>query len=748
LAFESTVKSGAIAAALAFAAFVVAKGIPTLRHDWNWPIDRLAIPSFFNESIGGWLPVGFGIANAHPTTYLIALPLVAVMWVAGPLTALAALAFATGYCCMRAAANVASQWGNAAPAAIGAGIFALFNPWVYNEVVAGHLVMVLAYGGLIGLLAEMMRGQEASPVRLALWLVLIEAQLQFFIVGAGALILFALATKKWLPLVAGAIVALPSMVGIFAERGALLQTPYSVQWQANQSLSPTALLSLGGYFPGYADRLGLAAQVAVWALCALALAGVVTARRMRAVRWVAAAAGLVYLGALGVHGPLDAAYEWTVRSIPESGVFRELYDFGGVFAALLIALASALTARTKVLGYVALIAGAVLPITWLIHPPSDLWVAAQSYPHPTIAARPFSRVALLPAFQPLQLRTGAGDGADPDAIAYPGHVEALNDYLPAYPVDVALARYESNGDADALRALGVSRIVARPWLVSRSNGEIGLAASSLGARRLSSAAHGGGDLAGAAPLIAACDSARIVASVDRFGPCDMFFGDVPGYAVVTPLQGPSDSIDPTASWIDARLAFARVPALAQGIGGVLTASTLSNPVTPGAWLLAYVRGRLTGSDGHALAASPGSFTWISIPPNVDSVSCVGLCELVAESRFFPAIPLHQRIARIRALPFDQLAPWLYRVHGIGGAAQVVQFNERYDSGWIALRAWHVLPHVRLALAANGWILTARSSRDVLLVQITAFLQQIAELAGVVCVFLLLKALVRDPTKRA
>lgn len=104
-------KNGAIAAALAFAAFVVAKGTPTLRHDWNWPIDRLAIPSFFNESIGGWLPVGFGVANAHPTTYLIALPLVGLMWIAGPLLALAAFAFVTGYCCMRAAADVASQWG-------------------------------------------------------------------------------------------------------------------------------------------------------------------------------------------------------------------------------------------------------------------------------------------------------------------------------------------------------------------------------------------------------------------------------------------------------------------------------------------------------------------------------------------------------------------------------------------------------------------------------------------------------------
>jgi hypothetical protein len=742
------VKNGAIAAALTFAAFVVAKGTPTLRHDWNWPIDRLAIPSFFNESIGGWLPVGFGLANAHPTTYLIALPLVGLMWIAGPLIALAAFAFVTGYCCMRAAADVASQWGNAAPAAIGAGLFALFNPWVYNEVVAGHLVMVLAYGGLIGLLAEMTRGRGASPVRLALWLALIEAQLQFFIVAAGALVVFALVTKKWLAPVAGVLVALPSIVGLFAERGALVQTPYSVQWQANQSLSPIALLSLGGYFPGYADRLGLAAQVAIWTLCAFALAGVVAARRLRAVRWAAAAAGLVYLCALGVHGPLDAAYEWTVRSIPESGVFRELYDFGGVFAALLIALATALTARAKALGYVAFIAGAVLPVAWLIHPPSDLWVAAQSYPHPAIAAPPFSRVALLPAFQPLQLRTGAGDGADPDAIAYPGEVAALNDYLPAYPVDMALARYARDGDADALRALGVSRIVARPWLVSRSNGEIGLAASSLGVPRPSSATQSSQNLAGAAPLISACERARIVALVDRLDPCDMFFGDAPGYPAVTPLHGPSDSIDPSASWIDARLAFARAPALAQGIGGVLTQSTLANPVTPGAWLLSYVRGRLTGSDGQTLAASRGSFTWISIPPNVDSVSCQGLCELVAESRFFPAIPLRQSVARTRALPFEQLAPWLYRVHGAAGSARLVRLNERYDPGWMALRAWHVLPHVRLALAANGWILTDRSSGDVLLVQITAFVQQIAELVGVLCVLSLLKALVGKPTKRA
>ena len=244
-----------------------------------------------------------------------------------------------GYVCTtRAAANVAARLGSAAPAAIGAGMLALFNPWVYNEVVAGHLVMVLSLRRphrFAGRNAARPRG-IAGPLGIVAGFNT-EAQLQFFIVATAASIAFALVIKKWLPIAAAAIAALPTAVGLIADRGALLQTPYSVQWQANQSLSPVALLSLGGYFPGYADRLGLAAQVAIWTLCALALAGILAGRRRRAVRWAAAAAGLVYLCALGVHGPLDAAYEWTVRSVPESGVFRELYDFGGVFAALLIA---------------------------------------------------------------------------------------------------------------------------------------------------------------------------------------------------------------------------------------------------------------------------------------------------------------------------------------------------------------------------------------------------------------------------
>lgn len=725
---------------------MTARGIPTLRHDWNWPIDRLAVPSFFSDSVNGWLSVGFGLANPHPTTYLIAIPLAAIMWLFGPLVALGLMGFVTGYCCARAALAVAARWGNHPAASCGIALFVIFNPWVYNQVVAGHLVMVLAYGGFLGLLAEMARGGGASPIRLALWVVLIEAQLQFFIVALAALIVFAIVTKKWLPVVTGILVALPSIVGLIAERGVLLQTPYSAEWQANQSILPLPLLSLGGYFAGYADRLGLAAQIAVWAIVAFALAGVVVGWRRRSVTWAAAAAAALYLVTLGVHGPLGAAYVWIVRYVPESGVFRELYDLAGLFAALLALLAAAATPRARAFGYLALAAGIVLPTTWLMRPPSDLWIPSGAYPHPSVAAPAFSRVALLPAFQPLMLRAGGGDGADPDSFVYPDHVAALNEYLPSYPVDMALALYEQTGNAGVLRGLGVGEIVSRPWLVSRSNGTVGLAASSL-ALPIRSAVRSSHAIVGWAPLIAQCDRMRIVAAVQQPDTCDVFFGDAPGYGTVSAIAPPGDSIDPHFGWIDARLAFARDPSIAQGIGGTLTQSSVPHPVRPGSWLLANVRGRLNGADGRMLAADTGTYVWISIPPTIASVVCRGLCELAAQTQGFPAIPLGQTKGSARAVSFHELTPWLYRLHGIGSAS-LLRFNERYDPGWFAIGAWHALPHVRVGVSVNGWLLAPRWPTDVVLLQVTALLQLVAELVGAACVVLLLKALVREPTKRA
>lgn len=733
-----------VAAALLFAAFIAAKGIPTLRHDWDWPIGRDGVPSFLSETFDGWLPLGFGTPNPHPTTYLIGVPLAVTMWLAGPFAALVLLAAATGYACARCAASVMERWAGSAPAAIGIGLFAAFNPWVYNEVVAGHLVMVLAYAGTIGMFAEMLRGNDASPVRLALWIALVEAQLQLFIVAMVALAIFATATRKWLPLVAGAIVALPSIVGVVAERGALLKIPYGLEWQANQSVAPLALLGLGGYFTGYSDRLGVVANAAVWLMFALAVLGLALTWRRRAAQFAVAAAIVVYAVALGVHGPLAAPYAWAVRNVPETGVFRELYDLAGCLAALSLVLVGAAVARLPRVAWAVLAAGLALPLTWLARPPSDLWVSSAAYPHPEIVGRPFARVALTPAFQPLQLRTGPGDGADPDVHSYPGPVSALNQYYPSYPVDMALARYERFGNADALRALGVAEIVDRPWLISRSQGAIGLAAVSLEPHE-DHTALARRDVANATPLISECENASVV-SLSAVGSCSIFFGDAPGYAPVSPIAAPADSIDQRAAWIDARLAFARAPELAQGIGGALTESKLPHAVDPGSWLLVYARGRLNAWDGRTLVTSNGAFTWLRVPQDVTKVACDGLCELVAESATLPSVPRVAPPARALALGFTRFAPWIFAVNGPleGG---LVRLDERYDPGWVAFAPSRILRHVRVDDSVNGWFVERPTPRIVLL-QLPALLQLIAEVLGMLCVLYFVKALTREPTKRA
>jgi hypothetical protein len=451
------------------------------------------------------------------------------------------------------------------------------------------------------------------------------------------------------------------------------------------------------------------------------------------------------MAALGVYGPLAAPYAWIVRNVPESGVFRELYDLAGCFAAVVILLASIAVARVWPLGYLALAAGIALPITWVLRPPSDLWIGAGAYPHPDVRAPAFARVAFSPAFQPLALRNGTGGGADPNVHLYPGPVAPLNQYFPSYPVDMALARYEQSGDTEDLRALGVAEIVNRPWLVSVTRGEIGLAARSLrvGAPRASPQAIR--YLDGATPLVSQCDVSRVVTLSERLDACDLFFGDVPGYASLRTIVAPSDSIDPRIAWIDARLVFAKVPDLAQAFGGAMTQSRLPYRIDSPTWLLAYVRGKLTTADGRALLASNGAFTWLPIPVSVGSVVCEGLCALIAQTPTLPNQPATPP-ARVRAVTFARFAPWLYVVSIANESGQLLRLDERYDPAWTAIASLHVLPHVRVDASVNGWFVSSGASR-VILLQVTSLLQLIAEALGVLYALYLLKALVHKPTKR-
>jgi hypothetical protein len=308
---------------------------------------------------------------------------------------------------------------------------------------------------------------------------------------------------------------------------------------------------------------------------------------------------------------------------------------------------------------------------------------------------------------------------------------------------MALARYEQSGDDAALRVLGVTEVIPRPWLVSKSQVGIGLAGASLApptARAPLETAH---HVSGVTPLLSQCAAVRIVDVGAPLGACDVFFGDMPGYGTIRAITPPSDSIDARTAWIDARLTFSEVPALAQALGGTLTQSPVLWRVEPNSWLLAYVRGALLAADGSTLAKRSGSFAWTYVPPQIEAVRCAGLCELVAQAKSAPNIPAPRSPPAPRALPFRYVTPWLYLVDA--GAAGLLRFNERYDSAWAAFAAGTAPRHVRVDMSVNGWLLT--SSGRVVLVQVTAVAQLLAEIVGVVFVLALLKALANRPTKR-
>ncbi len=731
----------AFAAGFSFAGLVVARGIPTLRHDWNWPIDRTGVASFVESSASGWVSSGFGFPNAHPTSYLAVLPLGVTIWIVGPIVALALFTFITGYACARNATKLCGRWNAPDPAIVGIGLFAVFNPWVYNEVVAGHLTMVLAYAGFIGLVCELLSGVEASSVWLAIWFAIVSLQLQFVLIAALLLVAFGLASKKWLPLASGLIFTFPTIVGVIAERGTLAATPYTSTWQINQSVWPLRLLGLGGYFTGYSDRLALGGAVATWMFFALTVIGIVSvARRTPAILWVPIGAAILFILICGAHGPLATPYLWLVRNVPESGVFRELYDLAGPMTALLMVTACAAMATRKELAYAGACAGVIALGAWLFQPPNAVWIPAASYPHPALNAPPNSRVALLPAFQPLALIRVGGSGADPDAYVRSDGVDPLNEYFATYPVDMALARYVQRGDMSALRGLGVAEIVPRPWLVSLSNGSIGLAARVVAAaapmHRFGATPTYVGD---PAPLVSACALPHVIALPDQPGACNLFFGDVASQNGVHPLRPGSDSLDPRDGWIDARLTFAELPAFAQALGGTFTTSRLPYRIAAGSTVLTNIDGRLLDQNGKTLLAAREEFQWLKLPADTTSVACDGFCELVATAQRVPRVTPYLTAPRSRPLTFWRLAPWLYVAWSGTPPAQVVRLNERYDAGWIAIASWRILRHVRLDMSANGWFDSISTPSMFFIVESTAVVQAIAELIAIAYLVWLLKA---------
>lgn len=627
-------------------------------------------------------------------------------------------------------------------------VFALFNPWVYNETVAGHLYMLLAYGVSFSILAELLR-PIASSRRLALLLVLLLPQLQFFLIAMVTLTIHAFLRRTYLPSLSGFIIALPIWIGLVFDRSSLLHTPYTLSWEASQSVPPISAPVLMGYFANYAAHLSFFQIGAVWAFVACAFIGAMAARQRGLSILSICAVALFMVTAMGTRGALSSSYAGVVLHFPESGLFRELYDLLAFVAIGYCVLIACMPSSTwfRYVSQAALLACIIMATGWITFPPSSYWVRAGGLPHVQVVTAHDTRFALYPAYQPMQFH-GSGSGADPDEYSRPGNTSPINEYLAQYPVDVALSSFALQGDANPLAALSTSLIVQRPWL----NMDLRSLNSQFNGRPPTrSTKEFAYHYLNALPEVALQEYPEVGSLVNILGAGNVHFADArdvdKSFAParwrvlpnLLPIQATNEFIDERSGWADVRFDFAAHPNLGQGLGGAVTTSYSARlRVRGGMATLVNVDGELRSESNHLVSRTTQGYKWVQVPRDVKALQCAGRCVVAGQAAIERVPPLNPRRRHYETVSFTTLNPWLVRVEIPRNALPVLRYNVAYDPNWAALAPGKTTAHLRLDATVNAWILpNSPTPYAIYLVHRVAFAQAAAEIIGALCVTIII-----------
>jgi hypothetical protein len=719
-----------IVTGLAFAAFLAGTGVPALRHDWVWVTGN----GFFSNtwsSLSGWTSIGIGSPRPYPSDYLLAVTNVALVAVLGTYGAFIANAFAIGAVCAAGGIAIARRFTDARAAWIAAAAFGTFNPWVYNKVVAGHIGMVLAYGATMLLLAQLSQ-ERPSAFLTGLFLLLTMQQLQFFFPLLAVVAIWTLIRRQSAyPLGVALLASMPIWIGLLFDRTYLLSIPYTQSWQADASLDPLRALELSGYFVKYADALPPAAGAACWAIAGLAVIGAIVEciRRPLRAAWLVALAVTLWLFVSGTKGALGGAYLWIVAHVPESGLYRELYDLVAFLAIGYLAAAAASVRRIPLLQWVWLPCGAALAIAWAFAPPARFWIPARDLPAISVDAPANTRYALMPPMQPLSFGD-RGDGLDPNAVVLPHNVVPLNTVQFSFPETPALAHYAFTGDDGWLRALSVATLIER----SELHTDLDSLHMQFALPPKPFRPPGTSRRVAAAPELELTAVPPLGTLPEMPWENAVFFGDAHGVkgpgvpanwsdaAVVTAQRPSYDGVFAADGWVDVRTAFAVAPQLAQGIGGAITTNANALlPVDPGLETLAYIDGSLNDANGQTLARSTRGYSWLP-PLGATSVRCSGTCVVAAQSSGPPPRD-RARATRCAGAPaFRSPAAWLAVAELPPSGTCLLRYNVRFDAHWLAFAHKTRLAHVAIDSIVNGWVVPAHDGP-----------QQVVIVEGVACV---------------
>lgn len=717
----------------------VAFSFPSLRHDWFWPpVDGSFWYQIVN-SLGGWNSgTGIGKFDTHPVDYVVQ-PLVEVAkFVIGRDAALVVFVFGIaavvtlGARSLARNLNAGSVWLE-----FSAELFALYNPWTYTQTVAGHTLLILAYGAFLYIVAECLR-LKPRPFVLSALCVGVFQQLQF---GIPLLALFGfmgVARRQWLPFISLALLYVPIAYAISASVGELTNIPYLLEWQRGQSISPLPAALLSGYFTGYDRHVGVAAQIATGCFAVLALVGAFVGasrptkpgERSFSV-FVFAATLSATLLATGLRGPIAALYSWLFSHFVATAVYRELFDLLGFVTIGYLILSVSLARRVRFLIVVCVFAGAALPISWLGSQPSQYWVNYHVFEAARVTIPGETRFALVPSFQPLS-RGEIGSGIDPDWFLRSEYRSPLNDYLAEYPENAALAIYERTGNSEPLRALSVAQVICRPELRSPNQS----------AQRVALGSDRG-------PINRPCGAAdsrsfhefrselslqtnpQLVSLGRDFSEDDIVIFDLPTdgipefHLVGAPQHVWSPhgggSLDATRAWVDQYLSETVLPEAATEFRGAITTSRSAwLDVKNARFVLAWVDGDLYDDAGRRIQSGRREFAWSRLFSDSRRIRCHGVCAVELFSDTPVRYPLESSTPLATPIAFQQQVPWQTEAVLPAGSSALLRYNVRFDDGWTAAIDGRPLQHVRIDHSINGWVVPDRKKAErVSIVNVTA-----------------------------
>jgi hypothetical protein len=714
---------------LACAAFAVAAlwqtSVPGLRHDWSWPIGNEDITSHIAESISGWSPLGFGRPYAFLTGCDLD-PLTGVLnYIFGAHWSLMLFLFCIAVVIGTGAARIADAASPVVQTAFA--LIAIFNPWTFNELVAGHLPMLLSLGATLHLTAELRR-ETPRPFALSLAMIAAYVQTQFFVLDTVLLAFYARRVRSIAPYASTLIVALPTIIGILFSQFALSQIPLLRVWQISQSVPFWKAVLLGGYAFGYADSMPAFASYLVGLFVLVALAGIYGRKIYLGIPIITA---ILLLFISGLSGPTAPLYSFLLDHVRGVALFRELYDLVAFVLVAYLVLAARAVKNVPISSTIVVVLAPLFAIAWIAGAPSRYWFDVASLPKVEFNAPPDTRFALLPPFQPFSAR-GKGSGSDPDLFIRSDNVTPLNAYLPDYPSTFAFGDWLANGDARPLQSLSVSTVVSRPWLST----DDATLAHTFPVARMSTSANATQQATitalSALPEITFWGAPQTVDIPPQPWDNAIFFADLPSSTSVDfhVLHSSIDNADFSLGWVDARLLFASHPELSQGFGGVATASQQLFPVDAREQLLANVRGSLTDENGTVLAHDTPSLRWITLPRSTTGVRCHGTCLLIAQGEP-PDIKVRTEndLSPPRAVGHTVLS-WLMTATLPANATGALRLNVAFAPRWLALDGLNSLPHVRIDGVANGWLVSAaQKERRITILYLPALLQFCAEILG-------------------